>query len=262
MTTAVKEKKPFLPQRKPQLQPGGGAVGVRGGNVARPAVGTSALIIGGQPRVHLLPREVVARKKAKLLRRRMLFGSAIVVVIVVGAYGLVTVNLTSAQSQLQAAQATTTQILAQKAKYGAVTKVNADIASIQSAQKTTTVQEIQWAPLVAELQATLPAGGSITAVIASIDSPFGSATPGTPSSTPGSAPFEKAHISTVQLTVSMPQGAIPGWLNLLASIKGVADVTPNSVNQSTDSVGKYTVLVTVHLDTKAVSGRFAKDGTK
>ena len=75
MTTAVKEKKPFLPQRRPQkpVAESGGALAVRGAVPPRAAFNAGALSIGGEPRVHLLPFDVKERKKAKLLKRRLLF---------------------------------------------------------------------------------------------------------------------------------------------------------------------------------------------
>ena len=71
MTTAVKEKKPFLPQRKNAvvLSPAGGAPTV---SVASRGNGAPAnLVVGGEPRVHLLPADVTERKGLRVLKRRL-----------------------------------------------------------------------------------------------------------------------------------------------------------------------------------------------
>ena len=174
MSTAAKEKKPFLPQRKAPAQPSGGTVAIRGAAApGRGSAGYVALSIGGEPRVHLLPPEVSARRKDKELKRRVLFVGGVVVALVVLGYGLATVGLASVQSQLAAVQATNISLLAQQSKYGAVTKVNSDIAAIQQSQLTATSQEILWAPYLLTLENTLPAGASINAIQALTDAPLG-----------------------------------------------------------------------------------------
>jgi Tfp pilus assembly protein PilN len=253
MTTAVKEKKPFLPQRKPQIPSGGGAVAIRGGAAPRAAASLAPLTIGGDPRVHLLPLSVTERKKTKSLKRRLLFAGAFVVALVVVGYGLATVVLTTAQSQLDSAHNATAVLLSQQAKFGDVTKVNSDAAAILQAQKTATAQEILWAPYLASIEATLPADAAITAVNAGMDAPLGSA----PASGTTTVPLQGPRIATVLLTVNMQQSEIPTWLNSLPSLKGYVDATPDSVTQSNGSV--YVLVVTLHINDKAVSGRFTKD---
>jgi Tfp pilus assembly protein PilN len=252
MTTAVKEKKPFLPQRKPQIQPGGGAVALRGGPAPRAAVGLAPLAIGGDPRVHLLPLEVTERKKVKNLKRRLLLAGAFVVVLVVAGYGLATVVLSTAQSQLDSAHNTTALLLSQQAKYGDVTKVNSDAAAILQAQKTATAQEILWAPYLASIEATLPGDAAITAVNAGIDAPLGAA----PAAGGTAVPLQGPRIATVSLTVNMQQSEIPAWLNTLPSLTGYVDATPDSVTQSSGS--DYVLVVTLHINDKALSGRYTK----
>lgn len=254
MSTAVKEKKPFLPQRKPQVQATGGAVALRGPAVARPASTVAPLTIGGEPRVHLLPQETMERKKVRLLKRRLLFIAVGVVAIVAFGYGLATIDLTAAQGQLNSARTATSQLLVEQGKYGAVTKVKSDTSAIQQAQKEATTQEILWAPFLKSIEASLPSGASVQAVNASIDSPLG-APPTT--SPPASIPLEGPRIATVALTVSIQQASIPGWLNTLPSITGFVDATPGSLTVSPSTPGSYSLVVTIHLNSQAVSNRFS-----
>ncbi|MDQ1550621.1 MAG: hypothetical protein QOD50_43 [Actinomycetota bacterium] len=249
MSTAVKEKKPFLPQRKPSAPQAGGA----GNSVAlgnqRSTFAGSTLAIGGEPRVHLLPLEVSERKKVRMLKRRL--GGAVIAtaIVVAAAYGAVTVSYTTAQSQLSAAQSNTAVLAAQQAKYGAVTKVKADGAAIQGAQKAITGSEILWKKYVAAIEATLPAGSAITDFSGSVDAPFGAVGATT-------AVLGKPHIATIQLSVTMNQNPIGGWLNTLPSLDGYVDATPDSVSKK--STGVYTVIVTIHLNEDALSKRFTK----
>ncbi len=253
MTTAVKEKKPFLPQRRVAPQASGGALAVRGPSAGRANAVTSVLVIGGEPRVHLLPVEVIERKKFKEVKRRLLFAGVVVLALVLIGYGLATVSLTTVQSQLAAAQATTAQLVAQQSKYSAVTKVNNDIAAIQQSQKTATAQEILWAPYLLTIENSLPAGSVISNFSATIDSPLG-----VPASGSTTVPLQGPRIATVQLTALMNQADVPGWLNTLPSLSGFVDATPNSVSASGDGAGPYTVSVTIHINSDAVSNRFTK----
>ena len=256
MTTAVKEKKPFLPQRKAPAASVGGAVAVRAAAPGRPVVGLAPLAIGGEPRVHLLPQDVRERKQFKALKRRLLMVGAIVIALVIAGYGLATLSLTAAQSQLTTAQNATAQLSVQQSKYGAVVETNADIASILAAQKTATAQEILWIPFLTALESTLPAGASLDAANTQIDTPLGTAAGPTATT---SVPLEGPRIATAQVTVLIAQADIPAWLNTLPHIKGFVDATPDSVTApTTTGGGLYSLVVTIHINSDAVSNRFAK----
>jgi Tfp pilus assembly protein PilN len=247
MSTAVKEKKPFLPQRKTTVPAGttGNAV------VASNSRANSAnnLAIGGEPRVHLLPLDVSERKQMRQLKRRLGIGVVAAVVVVAAAYGAVTVSLATAQSQLANEQARTTQLAAQQAKFSAVTKVKADSAAIQAAQKTASSAEVVWKPYVQDIEASLPAGSAIVDFNGTVDAPLGgTATTVTPLGAP--------HVATIQLTVTMTQNPIGGWLTTLPSLKGFVDATPDSIAKKSDGI--YTVVVTIHLDKSALSTRYTK----
>lgn len=256
MSTAVKEKKPFLPQRKAPVPPsGGGAVALRGAPAGRAGGVSVPLTIGGEPRVHLLPQEVTERKKVKEIKRRLLLVGVIVVALVIAGYGLATLSLTAAQAQLSAAQSTTSQLLVQQGKYGAVTKVNSDITSILSSQKTATAREILWAPFLAKLESTLPAGASLSAANVQIDQPFGTLASTAPGTT---IPLEGPRIATAQITTLIAQSDIPSWLNTLPAVQGFVDATPNSVTAPSNGGPLYSLVVTIHINANAVSNRFGK----
>jgi hypothetical protein len=252
MSSAVKEKKPFLPTRKPAAQPGGAMV--RSGAAAGPRLSQNlgAIALGGEARVHLLPTDVQDRKKIRVLKRRLVSGVVAAAVLVLAAYGLASATLANAQNDLTQAHTVTSQLLTEQSKYSAVTKVKADIASIQGAEKTGTAQEILWSKYVGELQGTLPSGASITSVVAKIDNPFSAVT------SSAAAPLQGPHIATVRAILTMSQSTIPGWLNSLPKLSGYVDNTLDSVTSV--GAGIYTVSVTIHVDSSALSNRFATAG--
>jgi Tfp pilus assembly protein PilN len=223
--------------------------------VARGSAPVEGLIIGGEPRVHLLPPQVLARKKGRALRRRLGVGFVAVIVLVAIGIGAATLSMISSQSALLTAQQNSTSILQQQAKYGDVLKVKADAVTIQTSQKQATAQEISWQPFISSLEATLPPGASITSISTSIDSPFAVAPPVTD-------PLQGPRVATVGATLTMDQSTIAGWLDSLPALKGFVDVTPNSVTLGTGS--SYVVSITLHLSKDALANRFTKDagGTK
>jgi hypothetical protein len=260
ITTKV-TRRPF--QRAPKEQPGvvrgkpaDGAPATPGAVTPKSSAPIEGLTIGGEPRVHLLPPQVLARKKGKAVRRRLGLGVVGMLVLVAIAAGLAEVDSISAQSALVSAQAQTTSILQQQAKYGDVLKVKADSDSIISSQQAATTQEILWKGFISQFQKTLPSGAVIGTMTAMVDTPLGA----TPTTTTTTTPLQGVHVATVTASLTMKQSQISGWLNSLKSIKGFVDVTPNSVTKG--DAGSYTVNVTLHLDSDALANRFTKAATK
>jgi hypothetical protein len=250
MTAAVKTPKPFLPVRKPKSGTEAPATGTVSASKGKSSAAASFLVVGGEPRVHLLPGEVISRKRAKVLKKRLGFGVVAVVLLVGAGFGFASLTLGAAQANLISVQSQTASLLQQQAKYGRVPKIKADTASIVAAQKTATAQEILWQPYIVDLQSTLPADGAITAVTTSIDAPFLPALPITD-------PLQGPRIATIVPTLSMSQSEISPWLATLPNLKGFVDATPNSVTLD-PTTGLYFVVVTIHVNNDALSNRFSK----
>jgi hypothetical protein len=255
MTSTIKApRKPAVGKRTTVARSSG--PGVSGAVVlARGGAPIEGLVIGGEPRVHLLPPQVLARKRGRALRRKLGVGLVAVIILVVLGVGLASLSLASSQSALLTAQQESSSILQQQAKYGDVLKIKADAVTIQSGQKQATAQEISWQPFINSFEATLPADASITTMNASIDSPFAVAPPITD-------PLQGPRVATVTATLSMSQPEIAGWLDTLPALKGFVDVTPNSIALGTGS--SYIVSITLHLSKDALANRFTKNagGTK
>ncbi|NEM91205.1 hypothetical protein [Galbitalea soli] len=234
MSTTVKTK----PEKK--------APGTRA--AARSARTQDVLRIGGEPRVSLLPPEVGARKRARVLRRRLGLGLIGVVVVVAAGVALAMVSLVGSQLALTEAQLKATDLLAQQRQYGDVLKVKADVVAVTKSQALATAQEIAWAPYIADIQKTLPASMKITAFSAGIDAPF--------AAQPANVdPLQGPRIATLKLTVSTPQQQISGWLASLNVLPGFVDATPESVTLDQGSPD-YLVVVDIHINDGALAKRF------
>ena len=207
------------------------------------------LTIGGSPRAHLLPVEVVERKKARALRRKLAGVLLVLIVAIAGGVGLASVALIGAQGALSTAQGESATLGQQRLKYSAITKVQSDVKAIEASQKVATAQEILWAPYIKKLQGTLPAGMRIAAFTAAIQPPASAGSVQT------SDPLQGPRIASVTVTVTSPQASIAGWLTKLPVLPGFVDAEPTSVSlaQSGDA---YTVVVAIHVNEQALSKRF------
>ena len=144
-------------------------------------------------------------------------------------------------------------MVAEQAKYSDVTVVKSSIALIKAGQVVGDSSEIDWQAYLTKLQATLPAGVTLTTV--TVDS----ATPLKPYAQT-TTPLQGGRIAELQFTASSPSlPSIPVWLNGLKSLPGFVDATPGSVTLAT---GGYTADVTMHINSDALANRFAPKAAK
>lgn len=214
--------------------------------LGRPSVDAS-LILGGMPRVRLLPREVGEGQKTRALRRRLLAGLVVIVMIAILATVGASFALFAANAQLANEQSRSALLAASRAKYGDVTKLQSQVDQIVTSQPLADAGEILWAPYVQEIQASLPEGTTITALTAA--TAIATATSVTASLTP-------LHIAEVKITADSPQQPISDWLDNLAKVKGFVAAIPGSVTRVQDT-GHYTVEVDLLVNSDALSERFA-----
>ena len=209
------------------------------------------LVLGATPRAHLLPPEVQADRRAAALHRRLVFAVlAVVAVVARGVLGAGAAS-TNAQAQLAGAQATTQSLLAQELKFVKVRAVQSQVDLIKTAQEVGASTEIDWKPYLQKVQGTLPAGVTIATV--NIDS-----------STPielyqqSSASLQGPRVATIVFTAKSPAlPVVPSWLDALKTLPGYTDALPGSVALDSAS-GIYTVTITMHIDARAFSHRFAQ----
>ncbi|MDY7529125.1 MULTISPECIES: hypothetical protein [unclassified Cryobacterium] len=211
------------------------------------------LIVGGVPRVDLLPPEIYKERAAAVIRRRLLIGVFGVIAIMAVGTGASTVLALQAQGQLADEQARTSSLLAEQTKYIEVRSVQAKVTLVQAAQQVGVSTEIDWKKYLDSVQATLPSTVSIDTVTLDFASPiFAYAQP--------TAPLQGARVGTVKFTAkSAVLPDVPTWLNALSTLPGFADALPGSV--TLDATTKtYTVDITMHVNDAAYAKRFATVG--
>lgn len=212
------------------------------------------LVIGGPPRVDLLPPEVRARKKSRAHRRSLLLGVAGAVALMLMGVGAASLLSLQAQSQLQAEQQRTTRILTEQGKYVGVRKMQEQVTLVQAAQQVGASTEIDWKSYLDSIQATLPANVVVKTVTVDSATPLAIYQQAT-------APLQGGRVATISFTAATPSfPELPAWLTALRTLPGYADAAPDSATLDTTS-GTYTVSITMHVNADAFDERFsAKKG--
>ncbi len=173
----------------------------------------------------------------------------IAVAIVIGGYALAALRAVGAQSDLDATNAKTAQILAEKQKYVSASAVAGQVAAIQAALKTSASTEVLWYTQYAQIDALLPSGALLVAGKFSAPSPMDSAL------TPLGPLRDQTPVAVLKFQVagiSMP--AAVDLLPQLDGLPGFADATLDEVKVAHDV---HTSFFTLDLTAKSFSGRFA-----
>ena len=207
--------------------------------------------IASAPRVDLLPQTLRVRQKQKRQRRLLRVGLvAAVAVVALGTSGAIAFNVT-AQSSLSAAQEETLSLLAQQAQYAELRGVQERIALIEAGQAVGAGTEVDWAAYLGALRGSLPGGVRLTSVTVDSATPLAVYEQST-------APLEGPRIATLTFTALSPAlPDVPTWIDALATLPAFVDAVPNSV--TLDESGAYAVNMTMHIDNRAFSGRFAPE---
>ncbi|WP_420369022.1 hypothetical protein [Curtobacterium sp. L1-20] len=242
-------------RRVPKAGRGAAAAPVSGPQPARSRRNDRVLVIGGAPRVDLLPPEVHANRRQRATGRRAWAGVVVVAVGVGLVAGWATTERMSAEQDLVAAQSETTTLLQQQGQYRDVRTTEAESALLGAAQQVGGSTEVDWSATLQAVRAKLPAGVQITGV--TVDS--ASATEAYAQS---DDPLQGQRIATLTFDAkSAALPSIPDWLAAVGTVPGFVDANANSVALADDGSG-YAVNMTIHLDEKAFDGKYADDAKK
>ena len=209
---------------------------------------TATAVVGGLPRVDLLPPEVRAERRSGVTVRRAWMGVVGAAAIAGIAIGGATLRSIEAQDELMAAQADTQQLLLEQGKYSDVRDLKTEITKLAAAQAVAGSTEIAWPSYLAQIEATLPAGVTVSTITIDQASPVAEYAQSDNS-------LQAPRIGTVMFTAqSVTLPSVPDWLDGLATLPGYTDATPGTVDLKD---GFYEASVTMHIDQRAFSNRFA-----
>ena len=220
--------------------------------MSRKAV-SDELILGGEPRVDLLPPEVLKRRQAKAVRRMLGIGMVGLLAIVLAGTAAATYTAGQAQEKLLSAQSTTADLLSAQTQYGEIRTAQAQVDLVKAAQQVGVSTEIDWKAYLQSVQGTLPAGVAIQQVTIESATPILLYEQST-------VPLQGARVATLDFTASstvLPD--VPAWLNGLTTLPGFADALPGTVSFD-ETTNSFTVTITMHVNEAAFAQRFAAKG--
>lgn len=207
------------------------------------------LVIGGEPRVDLLPPVVKARQRGKAVRRALGIGVVAAIVLMAAGIGLATWQAALSQAQLASAEQRTTELLAEQAKFIEVRQVQDDVDLSIAAREVGASTEVDWKAYLHEVRDVLPSNVTIDSVDITSASPLVLFEQPT-------APLQAARIATILITMTSPGlPTVPAWLEKFKALPGYADGSPGSIRRS--DTGDYQVDLTLHINEGAYSNRFA-----
>lgn len=213
------------------------------------AAATDELVIGGEPRVDLLPPSIKAKKKSKAQRKVLAAAVLAVVVLMGGGIAAASWQASRSEMKLAAAQQRATELLAEQLTYADLRHVQDEVDRTGTARQVGASTEVDWKTYFDGIRALLP--GDVTIDTISVDSE----SPLAPYQQP-TVPLQAERVATLEIGLTSPSlPTVPEWLVGLKSLPGYADGTPGSISRS--DTGTYQVNLTLHINQGAYSNRFA-----
>jgi hypothetical protein len=219
---------------------------------------TTAVIVGGEPRIDFLPPEIRQKKKSRGTVRALVGLVVAVLAVCIAAYVGTTTLAIASQVNLDRERDRTQQLLNQQNEFAEARSVSSTLEAAKDARLVASAQEVLWAPYLTALVATLPVDSSI--VVASVDTV--SATEEKPEYVEG---IELPRKGSITLTGNFAStSAIAAWFDSLDVLPGFAGY---SVNPAVlEDTGRYSIQITLQIDEGANGMRFfeavAEDDTE
>jgi type IV pilus assembly protein PilN len=197
----------------------------------------------------LTPPELIAARGLRTLRRILVLALVLVVLICVAGYVFVRGSDNGAHDQLDAANAQTAQLTAERSKYAVVTQVQNATQSIRAELVTLFASDIDAAIVLAHVQDALPKGMSFTSITVSPTT----ASVGTDPSDP-----TLVQVGTITISgTSIGLNDLPLYAAALGHLKGFTDIIPTSNSKGSKSVSW---TVTAGLTSDLLTHRYSASG--
>jgi hypothetical protein len=211
------------------------------------------LMLGGEPRVNLLPPEVAERAKARATRRLLALLVILSMVVVGGGVTAAYFYAVGAEARLVAAQERTQELLTEQLRYSDATRLANLVEATIETRALGTSTEIMWAEVIDQVTAFLPKDASITTLAAVGRAPWD------PTLEP-LGPLREPRVATLNIVVQSAT-ILDGTalLRKLNSIEGFADASPDLV---VVVEGGVSTTITFNIDTEALANRFPAKGTE
>lgn len=212
---------------------------------------------GSMPRVNLMPTEIAEAAKFRRFQFAMA-GAGVAAVVLVGFLSVqASASVSSAKSQLAAAQQQHTVLQSQLASLSPVRDVYSQVAAKQAMLRQAMGGEIRWSYYLTDLSLRIPDNVWLTSITATETQASQSSAPKL-IATPQSTSVLPTGIGTVQFAgVAFSHNDVANWLDSLAKEKGYTNVYFSNATRAviaTKPVVDFASSVT--MTTAALSGRY------
>ncbi|WP_144760649.1 hypothetical protein [Curtobacterium sp. 9128] len=212
-----------------------------------------SLVLGGVPRVDLLPTEVLVDRRQRAVVRRAWLGVVVVAVAVGMAVVVSSAAAVQAEDRLAAERGQTDSLLLEQQRYRDVRSVETQSDLLRAAQAVGGSTEVDWQSTLQGVQDSLPAGVTIAGVQVDSASPL-------EAYAQADGPLQGQRIATLTIDAqSRTLPSVPAWLESVKGINGFVDANANAVTLDTSS-NVYTVDMTIHLDQRVFDGKYDLKG--
>lgn len=175
------------------------------------------------PRVDLLPPEILAGRRLKRTQRLLALCVVGTLGLVGGLYLMAMNRADAAAEELAVAQAETTRLQAEEAKYAEVPRIIAQVDAATAARDQALSTNVAWYRYLNDLALTYPDTVWLENMTAAV-APAGGTTGAASVPVAGSNPLATPGIGTVTFTgTALEHSDVASWLDVLAGTEGFAD---------------------------------------
>ena len=203
----------------------------------------------------LLPPEILAARRARVVRSRVIAGLVAVAILLGGYYAFALYQVQEARESYDAAVAEQAALTAQQKDYNEVVQTQAQSTAISARLKTLLADDMRWAGLLGNLRgAAATAGITVTGVSGSLPNAEGGANAGANGQTalPGASTAKVVGTMTITGT-GTSKDAVAKYIDELAKIDKFANPYLTSV---TTEEGKVQFSAQLDITKQALGGRF------
>jgi hypothetical protein len=210
------------------------------------------------PRVNLLPPEILQSRRTAGVKRVLVIAVGATLAVCAAGVLWAQTTVSSAQEDLDAAQARGAQLRAQQAKYAQVPTVLGLIDGIAGAREKSMSRDVLWYGLMSDLAMTTPKGVKLDSMTVSFDqaNPGGTPDPLTPAGI--------GHVDFTGKATRFPD--VAAWLEAAATLHGLdgstlqtatrGDSTSGSSSGTGSTTGPVTFTSTIQVTSTALSHRY------
>jgi Tfp pilus assembly protein PilN len=224
---------------------------------------TSSTALGAFPRVNLIPDQIAAEAKVRKAKLTLGLAAAASVAVVAGLFVMAAGQVSSAQEQLDTANAHSAALATEAAKYADVPKVRADLEAAQSQQVQALGGEVRWSSVLSNLGLTIPSGVALNSFQASVT---GTAANASAPATAGAvvSVLGSPGIGTIQYAGEAADDAkLASFLESFSRVPGVIDPFATQATATSAAEGapsSVTFAATATINAKALSHRYDAKG--